>query len=85
MALDDLTQPRFVLAALALLIVGVLLGIGQLNQTGGLTVIIGVLAAFGAYTQSEKAQAAVRRAHLDLRYTFGSSRFDDDEDDGWNK
>jgi len=84
MTLDDLTKPRFVLAALALVIVGVLLGIGRLNQTGGLTVIIGVLAAFGAYTQSDKAQAAVRRAHLDLRYSL-NSRFDDDEDDEWRK
>ena len=84
MDLDDLTQPRFVLAALALCIVGVLLGIGRLDQTGGLTVIIGVLAAFGAYTQSDKAQAAVRRAHLDLRYSL-NSRFDDGEDDDWKK
>jgi hypothetical protein len=79
MTVDDLTQPRFVLAALTLVIVGVLLGIGRLNQTGGLTVIIGVLAAFGAYTQSEKAQAAVRRAHLDFHY-MRNNRFSDEDD-----
>jgi len=63
MDLSDFAKPRFVLATQALLIVGILMGIGRLDQTGGLTVIIGVLAAFGAYTQSEKAQAAAAKVY----------------------
>jgi len=38
MDLSDFTKPRFVLATQALLIVGILMGIGRLDQTGGLVV-----------------------------------------------
>jgi type IV secretory pathway VirB2 component (pilin) len=62
MDLSSFAKPRFVLAALALVVVGVLMGIGRVDQTGGLTVIIGVLAAFGAYTQSDRAQQAAETA-----------------------
>lgn len=60
-------KPRVVIAALALLIVGVLMGIGRVDQTGGLTVIIGVLAAFGAYTQSDRAQQAASDATASVK------------------
>jgi type IV secretory pathway VirB2 component (pilin) len=67
MELGNLTKPRFILAAMALLIVGALMGIGRVDQTGGLTVIIGVLAAFGAYTQSQRAQRAAAAVTASIR------------------
>jgi len=61
MQTEDLLKPRFLLAAMAFVIVGVLMGIGELDQSSGLMVIMGILVSFGAYSRSGTAQAVVGR------------------------
>lgn len=56
MALDDLLKPRFIIALVGLVIVGVLMGTGQVEQNTGLVILVGILAAFGVYQSSARAQ-----------------------------
>jgi len=80
MGLDDLTQPRFVLAAMALLLVGILVGIGRVDQSAGLMLITGILVAFGAYARSERAQASVQKVYLTAVGTVAGTWNRDDEE-----
>ena len=80
MGVEDLTQPRFVLAAMALLLVGILVGMGRVDQSAGLMLITGILVAFGAYARSERAQTYVRKVRLTAIGTMtGTWNRDDDE------
>lgn len=49
MAVKDLLQPRFIIALVALVAVVSMMYVGTIRADVGVTIILGILAAFGAY------------------------------------
>jgi len=49
MAISDLLKPRFIIALIALIAAIVMMYLGTIEPETGVTIILGILVAFGAY------------------------------------
>lgn len=49
MSVNDLLRPRYIVGLITIIIFAVLMYLGTVDQTVGVTVIIGILAALGIY------------------------------------